>query len=274
MSDTSTTVRFLYSTVPGRFLLKGIMRLRMDRIAVRFLWSPYSRILNKWYAKKNGIAVTREELDSFGSFRDLFVRTRELTNLDTTPDHLISPCDGWLSVFRIDEKSCFSIKNSYYHVKDFLQDEALARNYHDGFCLVFRLCPSDYHHYCYIDDGFQGKNHHIPGVLHSVQPIACENFPVYVLNKRCWCLLTTEHFGPVVQCEIGALVVGGIFNEKENARFTRGSEKGHFELSGSTIVLLLEPGKAELRPEILEELTRTEEVQVKQGQWIGNAIQD
>jgi len=33
------------------------------------------------------------------------------------------------------------------------------------------------------------------------------------------------HFGPVVQCEIGALVVGGIANEKENAHFSKGSEK-------------------------------------------------
>ena len=43
-----------------------------------------------------------------------------------------------------------------------------------------------------------------------------------------------------MQCEIGALVVGGIFNEKENSRFSKGMEKGHFELAGSTIILLFE----------------------------------
>lgn len=152
-----------------------------------------------------------------------------------------------------------------------MQDEALAKNYMGGTCLIFRLCVSDYHHYCYIDDGYQGENHFIPGVLHSVQPIACDTYPVFVLNKRCWCLLTTENFGPVVQCEIGALVVGGIFNENENTRFWKGTEKGHFELAGSTIILLFEKEQMQLRPELLKQLAQDKEVQVKQGEWIGTA---
>ena len=82
-------------------------------------------------------------------------------------------------------------------------------------------------------------------------------------------MLTTEHFGPVVQCEIGALVVGGIFNERENARFCKGMEKGHFELAGSTIILLFEKEQMQLRPELLERLSQVEEVRVKQGEWIG-----
>jgi phosphatidylserine decarboxylase len=247
------------------------MKLHVDRYGAQFLWTKYSKPLIDWYIKSNGISVTKAEIESFRSFRDMFVRTREPVPVDHTPGHLISPCDGWLSVYRIDEHSCFSIKNSYYQIKDFLQDETLAKNYNQGICMVFRLCPSDYHHYSYIDDGYQGEHHHIPGVLHSVQPIACEKYPVYVLNKRCWSLLTTEHFGPVVQCEIGALVIGGIFNEKENTRFCKGSEKGHFELAGSTIVLLFEPGQINLKPEILEQIAQEKEYRVEQGQWIATA---
>lgn len=269
MSDTSKMVSFLYGTIPGRYFLKIIMKLHLDRVIVRFLWSPCSKPLVEWYIRHNGIDVTPEEQASFRSFRDLFARTRAGIMVDLTPEHLICPCDGWLSAFSIDEKSCFAIKNSYYKIKDFLQDEAIARNYIGGTCLIFRLCVSDYHHYCYIDDGYQGENHFIPGVLHSVQPIACETYPVFVLNKRSWCLLTTEHFGPVVQCEIGALVVGGIFNERENARFCKGMEKGHFELAGSTIILLFEKEQMQLRPELLERLSQVEEVRVKQGEWIG-----
>ena len=271
MSSNSKIVRFLYGSIPGRGILKIIMKLHLDRIATRFLWSPCSKPLISWYIRHNSISVTPEEQASFRSFRDLFARTRADIAIDTTPEHLISPCDGWLSVFPIDEKSCFAIKNSHYKIRDFLQDDTLAKNYMDGTCLIFRLCVSDYHHYCYIDDGYQGKNHFIPGVLHSVQPIACETYPVFVLNKRSWCLLTTEHFGPVVQCEIGALVVGGIFNERENARFCKGMEKGHFELAGSTIILLFEKEQVQLRPELLKTLSRVEEVQVKQGEWIGTA---
>ena len=271
MKKTSGIIHYLYNTLPGRLFLKTIMKLHIDRYGARFLWSKYSKPLIGWYIKSNDISLSKAEQESFRSFRDMFVRTREPVPVDPSPDHLISPCDGWLSIFGIDEHSCISIKNSYYQIKDFLQDEKLARNYHNGVCMVFRLCPSDYHHYSYIDDGYQGTHHHIPGVLHSVQPIACEKYPVFVLNKRCWSLLTTEHFGPVVQCEIGALVIGGIFNEKENTRFSKGSEKGHFELAGSTIVLLFEPGQINMKPEILEELSQKEECRVHQGQWIATA---
>ena len=229
-------------------------------------------VIINWYIRRNNIHVTEEEKASFKSFRDLFARKKDSISFDVTPEHLISPCDGWLSAFPINEQSAFSIKNSHYRISDFLQDEELAKNYIGGTCLIFRLCVSDYHHYCYIDNGYQGKNHFIPGILHSVQPIACEKFPVFILNKRNWCLLTTENFGPVVQCEIGALVIGGIFNEKENTRFCKGEEKGHFELSGSTIVMLFQKNQIELLQEIKEHLSKGKEYAVKQGMWIGNGI--
>lgn len=271
MKNTSDFVHFLYSTVIGRFLLKIVMRFRLDGLAVRFLRSSCSKHLIGWYIKRHGISVAEETQAQFRSFRDFFVRARPPAAIDITPGHLISPCDGWLSVFSIEADSSFAIKDSQYRLKDILQDDALAQNYHGGVCLIFRLCASDYHHYCYIDDGYQGINHHISGVLHSVQPIACETVPVYTLNRRCWSLLKTEHFGPVIQCEIGALIIGGIFNEKENTRFCQGTEKGHFEPLGSTIVLLFEQGQMKLRPELLEALSGLKEVRVTLGEWIGTA---
>jgi len=270
VSNTSGSVSFFYGTGVGRFLLKIIMKLHLDKIAVKFLRSRLSKPMIGRFIRRNGIAVTPEERASYRSYRDVFARKRNDMPIDMTPEHLISPCDSWLSVFPIDENSCFALKKSHYRISDFLQDEELAKKYLGGTCLIFRLCVSDYHHYCYVDDGYQGGNHFIPGILHSVQPIACETYPVYVLNRRSWCLMETDHFGPIVQCEIGALVVGGIENEKENARFTKGEEKGHFELAGSTIILLVEKDQMRLRPELLEALSKEAEVQVKLGQWIGS----
>lgn len=272
MDSSSKMVRFLYRTTVGRCLLKTVMVLHLDRIAVWFLRSPLSKVLINRFLRRNNISVTPEQRASFRSYRDMFARTQSNLQIDPTPEHLISPCDGLLSAFPIDESSSFAIKNSHYQLKDFLQDEALAQNYIGGTCLIFRLCVSDYHHYCYIDDAFQGENHFIPGALHSVQPIACETYPVFVLNRRSWCLMNTANFGPVVQCEIGALVVGGIVNEKENEQVCRGTEKGRFDLAGSTIILLFEPGKIALRPELSDELLRQEEVRVTYGSWIGNAL--
>ena len=271
MKNTTGSVGFMYGNWFGRFLLKTVMTLHLDRVAVWFLRSKLSKPMIGRYIKKNNIAVTEEEKASFKTFREFFVRTRELESFEKAPERLISPCDGWLSAFPIDSESCFSIKKSIYQLKDFLTDEELAKKYHNGTCLVFRLCASDYHHYCYIDDGYQGENHFIPGKLHSVQPIACEKYPVFVLNRRSWCLLETDNFGSVIQCEIGALVVGGIVNHFESGRFEKGSEKGHFDLSGSTIVLLFEPDKISLNEDILKALTDSEEVRVTEGEWIGVA---
>ena len=268
MSTSSSLVRFLYNTVAGRLLLKGIMRSHADRPAVSFLRSRLSRCIIAPYAKLNGIELTKEQLQSFRTYRDFFVRKRESNDIDMTPEHLVSPCDGWLSAYKISADSSFSIKNSHYSLDDLLQDEKLAERFHGGDCLIFRLCASDYHHYCYIDDGYQCKNHMIPGMLHSVQPAACEKYPVYVLNRRSWTLMSTEHFGPVIQTEIGALIVGGIENPREDQRVTRGMEKGHFELAGSTIVLLFEKNRIELLPDIADAM-KYGEYRVRLGSCIG-----
>ena len=193
-----------------------------------------------------------------------------MSRVDMIPDHLTSPCDAWLSVYPIAESSSFAIKHSRYQVADFLEDAELARRYHGGTCLVFRLCASDYHHYTYIDDCYQGKNHFIEGRLHSVQPIACKTYPVFILNRRSWCLLATENFGPVVQTEIGALIVGGIINREGCSRCYRGQEMGHFELAGSTIILLFEQGRIQLLPDLAAKLEANGETRVEQGMWIAS----
>lgn len=267
MNDLS--IRFLYGTLPGRGLLKLIVSSGADRLIVRFLRSRWSRPYVYWYARRHGVDLDRSQLRAYGSFRDFFARERSLTCIDFTPEHLISPCDGWLSAYPINEDSGFSIKGTQYRLEDLLDDPLLARHYEGGTCLVFRLCASDIHHYCYIDDGYLWQNHYIPGVLHSVQPIACETYPVYTLNRRCWCLMVTENFGPVIQTEVGALAVGGIVNTFENGRVCRGDEKGHFELAGSSIVLLFESNRVRLISGIQRKLKEGREVRVRQGMWIG-----
>ena len=266
--DSDTFVRFLYGTFVGRGLLKLIQKTHADCLIVRYLRSSCSRPFLTWYIKRNDIPISEEELLEYRSFRDFFARERKELTADLNPAHLISPCDGWLSAYPIVENSSFAMKHSFYRIKDFLNDEKLSDQYCGGICLVFRLCASDCHHYSYIDDGFQGYTHYIEGQLHSVQPIALDKYPVFILNRRCWCLLTTENFGPVIQTEIGALIVGGIANNEGNSRFCRGMEKGHFELAGSTIVLLFEQERIRLLPELAEKIKAEGEVRVEQGTWI------
>lgn len=270
MEPNSRAVQALYTTAAGRAALKALQRCGFSRLAAAFLRSPLSRPLIRRYIRRYAIPMEEFPNARFASFQEFFARKKESVRFDAVPDHLISPCDGWLSVYPIAVDSSFAIKGSRYRVCDLLQDAGWERRYDGGLCLVLRLCPSDYHHYCYLDDGYLGKSHFIAGQLHSVQPIACGTYPVYTLNRRVWTLLQTDHFGPVIQTEIGALIVGGICWEQENVRVCKGAEMGHFELAGSTIVLLFEPGRVALLPQFSEGASQEREVRVTQGMWIGS----
>lgn len=272
VNESSGAVRFFYTTVFGRALLLLVMKLHLDRVAVCFLKSRLSRGFARRFIRKNGIDMSHWEGVEFPSYRDFFCRRRENQSFDSSPSHLISPCDGYLLAYPIDEKSAFSIKGSSYRVSDLLQDEKEKERFLGGTALVFRLCPTDYHHYLYIDDAFQGENRFIPGLLHSVQPIVQETVPVFTLNRRSATLLETEHFGTVAQIEIGALIVGGIENLRENCPVKRGEEKGYFDLCGSTVVLLFEKDRIKLLPAIAESAFFGSEIPVKIGKQIGSQI--
>lgn len=270
-SSDSGAVRFLYGNPVGRGLLRLILSSHVDRLAVKFLRSGFSRPMIGRFARKHSVPLSAEELKAFPTYRDFFVRQRPGPAFDPDPSALISPCDSYLSVFPVDADSAFAIKGSQYRLGDLFQNDELAARYQGGDCLIFRLCASDYHHYCYIDSGFQRENRFIPGALHSVQPAACARYPVYTLNRRVWTLLETDHFGPVVQTAIGALIVGGIVNHHENYAFQKGEEMGQFELAGSTIALFFERGRIRLLPQLLSRLADGAELRVTQGMTLGTA---
>lgn len=267
--SNSGSVRFLYTTALGRGILKTIQTLHMDRIAVWYLRSPLSKAMISGYIRRNHIPMEQYVKASYGSFRDFFLREKKDLSFDSCGNHFISPCDGWLSVCPIEENASFFLKGSHYQISDLVPDPQMAQLFRGGQCLIFRLCASDYHHYCYIDDGNLEKTCYKEGVLHSVQPIACQTYPVFSLNRRVCSLLHTEHFGPLIQTEIGALVVGGIVNHQTSGAFRRGQEKGHFDLSGSTIVCFVQKDAVELLPEIRRQLERQPEVRVELGMHIG-----
>ncbi|MBR7165409.1 MAG: phosphatidylserine decarboxylase, partial [Clostridia bacterium] len=141
-----------------------------------------------------------------------------------------------------------------------------------GVCAIFRLTVSDYHRYCYFDNGTKEENVFIPGFLHTVNPISLDRYPIYKTNSREYTLLHTENFGDVVQMEVGALLVGRIVNYHQNHRFTRGEEKGRFEFGGSTIVLLFEKGSVKFSQEMFDYSQKGWEKKVLMGEKIGEAL--
>ena len=263
-------VDWAYTTRLGRVVLKLMLHSGVLKLGEAFVRTPLSTPMIPRFIKKNNIDMSDFKGQTYGSYQEFFSRKRADIVPDPNPAHLISPCDGHLSAYKIKEDSRFFIKGSWYKVTDLVDDKEEARTFLGGECLIFRLCADDYHHYCYIDDGFQKENHFIKGTLHSVQPIACETYPVYRVNRRMWTILETKNFGKVAQIAVGAVLVGGIVNNGENIPMHRGKDMGHFELIGSTIVMLFAKDTIQLLPEVREAIQGDREMRVLQGQYIGD----
>lgn len=265
-------VVFFYNNSFGRGILWAVMHSGVTKPAAAFLNSSASRFLIRPYARKNGIDLGQwnEHFKSFGAF---FGRFRPLIPPVLPENTLVSPCDSFLSAYPIEADTLLKIKGSSYRVSDLVTDPASAEAFAGGLCMIFRLCPSDYHHFCYIDDCEQQEAHFVPGLLHSVQPIACETVPVYRLNRRQWSLLNTDHFGLAAQIEVGALMVGGIVHARKSGRCARFEEMGYFTLAGSTVVLLFTRSFREqfrFLPDLLPAFNSDREVKVRQAQPLGS----
>ena len=110
-----------------------------------------------------------------------------------------------------------------------------------------------------------------PDKLHTVNPIANDYYPIYKENSREYTTLHTQAFGDVIVMEVGALMVGKIVNHHGACTVRRGEEKGYFQFGGSTVILLLKAGAAQLDQDILDNSREGVETVVRMGEKIGQA---
>lgn len=267
---------FLYKTELGKAFTSTILNKRLiSSIYGQMVKSRRSVAQIPKFIKHYNINIeeVKRPLESFRSFNDFF--TRELVEtarpIDTTPNHLISPADSRLMVFDLSQQPDLPVKGYWYSFKELVKDKNLAREYDNGWCLIYRLAPADYHRFCYIDNGRQEKVKRIRGVLHSVHPIALSSVKsVMAKNYRELTLLYTENFGKVVHIEVGALFVGKVVQRYRHAHeFKRGEEKGWFEFGGSTIIQLFKKGTILPDEDIIEYSSKKTECLVKMGEKIG-----
>lgn len=268
--DISVSQKFLYKTFIGRILLKFLVRPIISKIGGWYFNTKLSLKKVDKFVKKNNINLDDYYTDNFKCYNDFFTRKikEDRRKIDLDSNSFISPCDSKLSVYKIDENSIFKIKDSYYKVSDLVNNEGLAKEYLNGYCLIFRLTVTDYHRYCYIDGGTKSKNIHIKGIFHTVNPIALDRYNIYKRNTREYTILNTLNFDKVIQVEVGALMVGKISNHHEEYEFKKGEEKGTFLFGGSTIVLLVKD-IVDIDNDILINSLNGDETIVKYGQKIG-----
>lgn len=261
----------LYGSKTGRMLLKLLTCRAVSEAGGMLMDSRLSSLFIGPFVRKNHIDLGLYEGQPYRSYNAFFTRQIKEGQRPIEMDGrvLISPCDAKLSVYPIDGNRRFSIKNTEYTVESLLRSKKLAKRYEGGYACIFRLTVDDYHRYCYADGGVKSKNRLLPGVYHTVNPIANDVYPIYKENTREYCLLKSEHFGTLVQMEVGALLVGRIVNYHGAARVTRGQEKGRFEFGGSTVVLLIQKDRVEVDRDLLENTRNNCETIVRLGERIG-----
>lgn len=266
-------IRFAYDTTFGRILAKWILcRKPVSLLYGAWQRSFLSRKKVRKFMQTYQISVSDCTVQDFPSFNAFFTRQRLRVDDQTAEGELPAVADSKLTVLPISPAAQFTIKGVPYTVEELLQDAALAEKYNGGWCMIFRLAPDDYHRYSYPDSGTQEPPVRIPGVLHTVNPIAAE-LGVYRRNTRQYNVLHTERFGDMVQMEVGALLVGKIRNHKEQiASFKKLEEKGYFEYGGSTVILLVQKNRLAVDEDILEHSCKGIESKVRLGEKIGHAL--
>lgn len=261
----------LYGTKAGRLLLQPFTAPRVSRLGAWLLDTRASACLVPLFIRCQGISMEDYEKVHYRSFNDFF--TRKLADgarsVVQEPGVFISPCDGRLSVYKVDESCSFLVKHTRYTVESLLKDQKLARRFAGGYAWVFRLCVDDYHRYIYPDDAVVSKHRRIPGVLHTVNPAANDVFPIYKENTREYCLLKTAHFQTMLQMEVGAMFVGRIENAPGERTVRRGEEKGFFAFGGSTVIILTQKGAVLPDGDLLRYSKSGTETKVRLGEQVG-----
>lgn len=262
---------FLYHNLIGRVILKIITIPLFSKIFSLLTKSRFSKIFIKKFIKNNNIDMSEYPFKNYCSFNDFFTRKINLTYRPYLNDTncLISPCDAKLSAYKINHDLSFKIKNSIYTVASLIEDEELAKEYENGYCLVFRLTVDDYHHYHFIDDGKIKSHKKISGILHTVNPIAHTKYKVYAQNSREVSITATSNFDQVIYIEVGALNVGKI-NNYYVEDFHKFQEKGYFSFGASTVILLFKKNIIDIETIYLTNTQNDIETIVKLGEKIGH----
>lgn len=282
---------FLYGNVFGRILLKYVAAApwfsrwrggRRDR--------PESKDDILPFLEENRIDLSDGgfgpgwQADGFDTFNEFFTRQRDygayyaalrehglLADPASERAEFPAVADARLSVWPVGPGLAVPVKQSVYTLSELLGDRSRdldLKSFEGGHCLVFRLGVDDYHRYVFPDSGRLVRRYFIPGELHTVRPVS-ERYRVYARNARSVSILDTDHFGPLLTVEVGAMLVGHIVEHPlPTIAFDALQEKGYFEFGGSTVLLVTGPNVT-IDTDLLEASARGDEVKVRLGEPVG-----
>ena len=250
--------------------LRYVPKNRLSRLVGRLvhvrLPRPIARAAVRAFARTYRIDVDEagRPMHEYPSVGHFFIRDlRE--GLRPIESDFVSPVDGVLRNFGVVENGRLEqIKGKTYTVASFLGDDAYASRYANGAYFNLYLSPQDYHHVHAPVGGQIVRSVHIPGKLWPVNDWSLANIDeLFSVNERVVTYIDSA-LGLVACVMIGATNVGKISvtydsfisnsaaANKTAARdydppiaMAAGSRLGTFHM-GSSVVVLLEPGRIDL----------------------------
>jgi len=206
---------------------------------------------------------------AYPSFNAFFTRALKpgARVADADPRTLLMPADGHISQCGpIQDGRIFQAKGQGFTAAELLGDAADAEPFRNGLFATVYLSPRDYHRVHMPWRGTLRETVHVPGRLFSVGTAAVAHVPgLFARNERLVCHFDTD-FGPMVSVMVGALLVSGVetvwsgeeipaYGDRIQRKDYRGkgitldrfAEMARFNY-GSTVIVLLPPGVAELNP--------------------------
>ena len=263
-----------------RRLPQGALSRGLGRIADTPLPRALRRPVLRAFARAFGIDMEEAELplEEYGSINAFFVRRLRpgVRSWPADPTVFTSPVDGFVGqAGRIRGGRMLQAKGRDYSAADLLGDADAAARYDGGVFVTLYLSPRHYHRIHAPCAGTIPRATHVPGALLPVNAAAVSHVDnLFPRNERLICYLDGD-LGRVAVVAVGAYNVGrisaafdrewtggtarawitnrgraGAAETREYApapRVARGDEIMAFHL-GSTVVLLVEPGRLELLP--------------------------
>jgi len=220
-------------------------------------------------------------LGGYASLGDFFARRLRpgAREVDAAPASIISPCDGVVAALgTADAGTLVQAKGRLYQLAELVVDAGLAAQLTGGPYATIYLSPRDYHRvHAPADVRVLGYDY-LPGALWPVNPrVAARRNGLLARNERVVFRLHSSTLGPIALVMVGASGVGNIrlapalsgagaapegidtavwrsAGEPRRVELTgvtlrRGDELAAFRL-GSTVVLVFEPGRAELAGQV------------------------
>ena len=252
----------------------------LSSLARRLAYSDHPRV-RRWLidnvTRRFGVDLSEashSDPAAYPTFNAFFTRALRpgVRVVDPDPRALAMPADGRISQCgAIEAGRIFQAKGQSFTAAELLGNADAARPFEEGLFATVYLSPKDYHRVHMPWTGTLRETAHVPGRLFSVGPAAVRHVPrLFARNERLVCHFDTD-FGPMAVVMVGALLVSGVetvwsgeeipaYGSRVTVRDYRGEditlerfeEMARFNY-GSTVIVLLPPGVAELAPGLCAE---------------------